>query len=92
MAVEWERWSSPAVADGVVYVECSNVYVEALDASSGELLWRYETGDGVGSSPAVKDSVVYVGSYDNYVYSVDVRRPVFGRCAGRVLLTLGRWL
>jgi outer membrane protein assembly factor BamB len=46
-------------------------HVYALDASSGELRWRYLTGGRVTSSPAVADGVVYVGSHDNYVYALD---------------------
>ena len=42
-----------------------------MDADSGELRWRYETGDAVFSSPAVVDGVVYVGSSDSYLYAVD---------------------
>ena len=63
-------FSSPAVVDGVVYVgQGRDVY--ALDAASGQLRWRYETGSGVYSSPAVVDGVVYVGSYDDYLYALD---------------------
>ncbi len=63
--------SSPAVADGVVYVGSYDDYVYALDADSGEEKWKYETGDSVHSSPAVADGVVYVGSADSYVYALD---------------------
>ena len=46
-------------------------YVYALDASTGNLVWRYETGDQVySSSPEVADGVVYVGSNDAYVYAL----------------------
>ena len=66
--------SSPAVVDGVIHVGSWDNYVYALDAASGELRWRYETGDSVFSSPAVVDGVVYVGSWDNYVYAVSTGR------------------
>ena len=45
--------------------------VYALDASTGDLIWSYETGDRVNSSPAVSGGVVYVGSEDNRVYALD---------------------
>ena len=48
----------------------SNDHIYALDASMGELLWRYETGDDVSSSPVVADDVVNVRSNDNYVYAI----------------------
>ncbi|MCW4009297.1 MAG: InlB B-repeat-containing protein, partial [Candidatus Bathyarchaeota archaeon] len=62
--------SSPAVADGVVYVGSKDNKVYALNASSGVQIWNYITGDDVSySSPAVVDGVVYVGSYDGKVYA-----------------------
>jgi outer membrane protein assembly factor BamB len=65
--------SSPAVANGVVYVGSwdNNVYV--LKASTGALLWKYTTGAWVESSPAVANGVVYVGSWDNNVYAFGLR-------------------
>ncbi len=65
--------SSPAVADGVVYVGSGNGDVYALDAATGAELWSYATSSGAGkagaSSPAVADGVVYVGS-DSGVYAL----------------------
>ncbi len=66
------RWvySSPAVANGVVYVgSYGNVY--ALNASTGARLWTYTTGNIVYSSPAVANGVVYVGSDDKNVYALN---------------------
>ena len=65
--------SSPAVANGVVYVGSNDGNVYALDASSGALLWSYSTGGHVESSPAVANGVVYVGSWDLKVYALDAR-------------------
>ena len=72
--------SSPAVANGVVYVGNTNGGVYALNATTGGPLWNYTTGGAVQSSPAVANGVVYVGSNDGNVYaigndSVSVRRP-----------------
>jgi outer membrane protein assembly factor BamB len=55
-------FSSPAVADGVVYVQAAGL--NALNASTGALLWTASTGgvDG-GSSPAVANGVVYAGGW-----------------------------
>ncbi len=64
--------SSPAVADGVVYVGSWDNHVYALDASSGDLLWSYQTGSTVYSSPAVAGGVVYVGSVDHHVYAITI--------------------
>ena len=54
--------SSPAVANGVVYVGSNDDSIYALNASTGTLLWSYSAGESVSSSPAVADGVVYVGS------------------------------
>ena len=61
--------SSPAVANGVVYIgsrDNSNVY--ALNAKTGTKLWSY-----VSSSPAVANGVVYLGSYDGKVYAFGLK-------------------
>ena len=63
--------SSPAVSGGVVYVGSTYNPLFALDASTGDLLWRYETGGSVVSSPAVSGGVVYVGSRDDYLFALD---------------------
>jgi outer membrane protein assembly factor BamB len=63
--------SSPAVADGVVYVGTDDDYLYALDALTGAQLWSYKTGWVVRSSPTVADGVVYVGSYDHNVYALN---------------------
>jgi outer membrane protein assembly factor BamB len=61
--------SSPAVANGVVYVGSDDDNVYALNASTGALVWKYTTGNFVFSSPAVANGVVYVGSSDDNVYA-----------------------
>jgi outer membrane protein assembly factor BamB len=64
-------WSSPAVADGIVYVGSDDGYVYALNASDGKFAWSYHTGGMVRSSPVVVDGTVYVGSYDGRVYALN---------------------
>ena len=77
LSVKWidpgDGYSSPAVANGVVYTGSSsgNVSarnakphsdVSALDAKTGALLWSYATGDNyLTSSPAVANGLVYFG-------------------------------
>jgi outer membrane protein assembly factor BamB len=67
--------SSPAVANGVIYVCSTNGTLFALNASTGERLWRnasivaYQT-------PAVADGAngaVYVGSDDESLYALKAR-------------------
>ena len=61
--------SSPAVADGVVYVGTSEGALCALDAEDGGELWRYETGGAIVSSPAVSEGLALFGSVDRFFYA-----------------------
>jgi outer membrane protein assembly factor BamB len=58
--------TSPAVADGYLYIGAQNGTVYCLNASSGERVWSYPTGASVSSSPAVAGGYVYVGSINVY--------------------------
>jgi len=64
-------YSSPAVADGMVFVGSNDGNVYALDQHTGAHIWNYSTGSAVMSSPAVADGKVYVGSNDSKVYALD---------------------
>ncbi len=57
-------FSSPAVANGVVYVGSNDYNLYALDAKTGALLWKYTTRYPVLASPAVANGLVYVGCED----------------------------
>ena len=63
--------SSPAVANGVVYVGSVDTKVYALNASTGALIWSYATGNAVYCSPTVANGVVYIGSYDHKIYALN---------------------
>jgi eukaryotic-like serine/threonine-protein kinase len=71
--------SSPAIAEGTLYIGSWDTYLYALDATTGNEKWRFKTGDdpvahnhvGIQASPAVMDGVVYFGSRDSYAYAVD---------------------
>ena len=80
LALEWKRFtggnnSSPAVVNGVVYVGSYDSSFYALNARTGTVLWKYQTGSQVGidSSPAVVSGVVYFGADDpdNSVYALN---------------------
>jgi outer membrane protein assembly factor BamB len=62
-------YSSPTVANGIVYISSQDHKLYALDTISGAILWTYTTGDAIDSSPAVVNGVVYVGSYDGKMYA-----------------------
>ena len=53
----------------MVYVGSYDGRLYALDASKGNLVWDYATGDMFVSSPAVVNGIVYVGSFDHVIYA-----------------------
>jgi outer membrane protein assembly factor BamB len=65
-------WSSPAVANGYVFVGSKDYYIYCLNASDGRLVWKSPTGGEVNSSPAVDNGRVYVGSKDGWLYCLDI--------------------
>ena len=58
-------WSTPAVADGVVYSGGWDGSICAADATTGASLWTVQTQNQAGS-PAVVNGVVYVGADSVY--------------------------
>lgn len=76
--------SSPAVADGIVYVGSADGRLYAFNESGGTSctgvprscapLWQGVTGDIISySSPAVVDGVVYIASADGRLYAFDAQ-------------------
>ena len=63
--------SSPVIVQGAVYFGSGDGNLYALDAASGELKWKFKTGDVVHASPAYADGVLYFGSWDSFFYAVD---------------------
>jgi outer membrane protein assembly factor BamB len=59
-----ELYSSPVVANGLVYFGSKSGFLFALDIATGETRWRADLGDNiiVKSSPAVLDDRVIVGA------------------------------
>jgi len=66
-------YSSPAYADGLVYVGCEDGYVYALYATNGSIKWPspVSLGNPIYSSPAISGNKIFVGSQDKYVYALD---------------------
>ncbi len=66
--------SSPAIADGSVYVGVASGDLLALDLASGSLRWKYATGVSIGeSSPAVGGSTVFFGDLTGTIHAVNAR-------------------
>lgn len=64
-------YSSPAVANGVVYIGSGWGYLYAVDADTGQELWKFKTSAAIESTPMVANGVVYVGSNDTRLYAID---------------------
>jgi len=69
--VQKERWrfrtgnvnrSTPAVANGTVYVGSNNGNLYAIDAKTGALNWVTLLGGEISSSPAVAEDLVFIGN------------------------------
>ena len=63
--------SRPVVVDGAVYLGSGDGNLYALDAVTGDLRWKFKTGDVVHSSPAFAEGVLFFYSWDSYFYAVD---------------------
>jgi outer membrane protein assembly factor BamB len=71
-------YSTPAVANGRVYIGSLDGFVYSFAARNGRLAWRHRTGSFVYSSPAVADvdgvgPTVYIGSYDGKLYALNAQ-------------------
>ncbi|MFC1924877.1 PQQ-binding-like beta-propeller repeat protein, partial [Chloroflexota bacterium] len=67
-------WSTPAVDNGVVYIASTDHWLYAINAESGEEIWRFEAEAGILSTPVVYEGTVYIGANDNKFYAIDVNQ------------------
>ena len=97
-------YSSPTVADGIVYIGSDDFSLYALDAATGVLKWSYATGNEVSSTPGVAAGVVFrfVGQQclrieranrreDLDLWNRRLRRVVTGGRGWRGFRRLRRW-
>lgn len=61
---------APTLVDGTLYVPRQGE-LYALDASTGNIQWSFETDGGIYSSAAITNDTVFVGSRDNYLYALN---------------------
>jgi len=75
--------SSPAVADGTVYVGSNDGKIYALDAANGRVRWSFPTEGEVHCSPCVWGGMVFCGSDDGWIYclNADTGRLIWRRAA-----------
>ncbi|ELZ81439.1 serine/threonine protein kinase [Haloferax larsenii JCM 13917] len=64
-------WTTPAYANGVLFLGSNDYKLHAINATDGTELWNYSTQTNVRSAPAVVDGVVYFGSNDGNMTAVN---------------------
>jgi eukaryotic-like serine/threonine-protein kinase len=79
------KWTSPSTeqskspdaiisglgySNGKLFFGSTDKNVYALDASTGQQVWKFATGDKIWASPVVDNGVVYIGSFDNSFYAL----------------------
>jgi len=55
----------------MLFFGSNDKFIYALDARTGDLIWKKETGGKVVSSPCVINGTVYIGSNDGKLYALD---------------------
>jgi outer membrane protein assembly factor BamB len=81
-AVKWKAktngpiFSSPALAEGSVYIGSADTNIYSFDLQTGKQNWAFKTGGPVNSSPAVSQGMVYFVSYDGKLYALDAKSGV----------------
>jgi outer membrane protein assembly factor BamB len=63
--------SSPVLFEGQIYIGSADGQVYALEAASGDINWKFKTGQKVRASPVADNGTVYIGSWDGTVYALD---------------------
>jgi outer membrane protein assembly factor BamB len=61
--------SSPAAADGRVYIGSNDGRLYVLDLESGEKLWEFDAGAPLSTSPAIAEGRIVIGSQDGLLFA-----------------------
>jgi len=73
--------STPAIADGLVYITSYDGRVHCLDARTGKAYWVHDTGGRICGSPLLADGKIYIGT---------LRRDLWVLAAGKKAKVLAR--
>lgn len=63
--------ATPLQVGDVVYVGTADNKLAALDATTGDELWRFETGHSIWAQPTYEEGTLYVASLDRTIYAID---------------------
>jgi len=58
-------------ADGKLFIGGSDGRVYALDATTGDKLWEFATGEKIWGTPAIDGNTLYIGSFDKKLYALN---------------------
>jgi len=90
-------WSTPAYADGKLYIGGQDGLLHCVDAATGRGLWTYRTEAPIWSSPAHVGGRLVFGSYDQHLHLVDAasgrgihKLRLDGRCISTPAVVDGR--
>ncbi len=72
----WDFFISSPISDNnpqneTIYFGSSDGNVYAVDASNGELKWKFATNGVIHTSPVIYKNTIYIGSWDTYMYAID---------------------
>ncbi|MGB0372373.1 MAG: PQQ-binding-like beta-propeller repeat protein [Opitutales bacterium] len=65
-------WGSCNIAEGKVFVPCIDGYATALDARTGDIVWRHRANASVCTEPTIHGGDVIFGAWDKFIYSFDM--------------------
>lgn len=63
--------AAPLQVDDVAYIATSDNFLLALDAETGEELWRFTAEFSIWASPTYYEGILYVASLDRNLYAID---------------------
>ena len=69
--------NSPLIANNKIYVATvdenlrGNAFIQALDAQTGAICWKYTVRNSIKNSLAITDGIVFAQDADGYLYAVD---------------------
>ena len=63
------KYDSPTIIDGVIYIECEDGNLYALDSESGQLKWKFKTERDIHNTSDILEGVIYIGS--DGLYALD---------------------
>ena len=66
-------WSTPLIANGVIYFGSHDNNVYAVAVSDGRKLWSFPTGGAVVARPMLIQDTLVVGSFDRHLYGINAK-------------------